>query len=62
MLWRQKHQATLDPLLGLEPPLLLGLLLSQEFWAPPSCGDLCLLTSGFAGLTSNGLVLSCGIG
>lgn len=58
-------QATLLPLLGLEPPLdlFLSLLVSElllEFSAPPSVSPRCLLTSGFAGLTSRGLFVSCG--
>ena len=58
-------QATLLPLLGLAPPLDLFLSLSVpelllEFSAPPSVSPRCLLTSGFAGLTSSGLFLSCG--
>lgn len=57
-------QATLLPLLGLEPPLDLFLSLSVselllEFSAPPSVSPRCLLTSGFAGLTSRGLFVSC---
>lgn len=57
--------ATLLPLLVLEPPLDLFLSLSVlelllEFSAPPSVSPRCLLTSGFAGLTSSGLFVSCG--
>ena len=57
-------QATLPPFFGLDPPLVLGLLLaffSPECSGPPSLDPLCLLTSGFAGLTSNGLLLPCGV-
>lgn len=58
-------QATLLPLLGLEPPLdlFLSLVVSElllELSAPPSVSPRCLLTSGFAGLTSSGLFLSWG--
>ena len=57
--------ATFFPLLGLEPPLDLFLSLSPlelllEFSAPPSVSSRGLLTSGFAGLTSRGLFVSCG--
>ena len=57
--------ATFFPLLGLEPPLDLFLSLSSlelllEFSAPPSVSSRGLLTSGFAGLTSRGLFVSCG--
>ena len=57
--------ATFFPLLGLEPPLDLFLSLSSlelllEFSAPPSVPPRGLLTSGFAGLTSRGLFVSCG--
>ena len=57
--------ATFFPLLGLEPPLDLFLSLSSlelllEFSAPPSVFSRGLLTSGFAGLTSRGLLVSWG--
>ena len=58
------HHATLLPLLGPPPPLdlflsLVLLELALEFSAPPSVSPRCLLTSGFAGLTSRGLFVSC---
>lgn len=54
---------TLLPLDGPPPPLdlFLSLVVSElelEFSAPPSDSPRCLLTSGFAGLTSRGLFVS----
>ena len=56
----RQFYATLLPFGELPPPLDLSLPLvvpddRLEFSAPPSCAGLCLLTSGFAGLTSRGL-------
>lgn len=54
------HYETFLPLAGLPPPLdrclsLFAPELALELSAPPSVPLRCLLTSGFAGLTSRGL-------
>ena len=56
--------ATFFPFCSPPPPLDLFLSLSPlelelELSAPPSVSLRCLLTSGFAGLTSRGLFVSC---
>lgn len=59
-----RNHDTLVPFRGPPPPLdlPLSLVVSElelEFSAPPSVDPRCLLTSGFAGLTSSGLLVSC---